>query len=97
MEGLKPAFIALHRAIVLVLPKELSAGAQAGRGLSTPWGLKPIAAAVSSRAARQVAAGRPCRAAVLRSAAQRSAAQRAVAAWASLSGLACASAQLHSA
>ena len=62
VEGLKPAFIALHRAIVLALPKELSACAQADRGLSTPWGLQPIAAAGSSRAARQVAAGRPCRA-----------------------------------
>jgi hypothetical protein len=66
VEGLKPAFIALHRAIVLALPKELSACAQADRGLSTPWGLQPIAAAVSSCAARHgkavVAAGRagPC-------------------------------------
>jgi hypothetical protein len=102
VEGLKPAFIALHRAIVLALPKELSACAQGCRCLSTQWGLQPIAAAGSSRAARQGSRGRlpcravPCRAVPLCRAVPCRAVQHAVAAWASLSGLACASTQLHS-
>ena len=59
MEGLKPAFIALHRAIVLALPKELSAYTKAAaylyRGVA--------AAAVSSRTARQSWPAVPCHAA----------------------------------